>query len=106
MSTVICRGNLLKLMAIQVTFDPASVASATSAEQDITINGVMVGDIVVAINKPSATAGVGIVNARVKSANTVSVTYVNATAGAVDPASEVYTFIIGRPEATSASFNA
>lgn len=103
---IIPQSNLLTIYAVQVTFNPASVATITTAEQDVTVVGVKAGDIVVAVNKPSNTAGVGIVNARVKSADTISLTFVNPTAGSVDPASEVYTLVIGRPESTSASFNA
>lgn len=106
MSSMIPYGNILKVLTITKTFDPASVSAATSAEQDVTVTGVKVGDVVLAVNKPTATAGVGIVNARVKAADTVSLTFMNATAGAVDPASETYTFVIGRPESTSASFAA
>jgi hypothetical protein len=107
MSTSILRGNLLKVFAVQVTFNPASVAAATSAEQSVTVNGVLPSDIVMAVNKPSVTAGVGIVNARASAANTVTLTFMNATAGAIDPASEVYTFIIGRAEPPlGAVFNA
>lgn len=98
MSTTVSRGNLGRVFAVSVTFNPASVAAATSAEQTVTVSGVKTGDIVIAVNKPSATAGVGIVNARVSAADTVALTFMNATAGAVDPASEVYTFVIGRPE--------
>lgn len=106
MTTMIPRGNLLNLYAIAVTFDPASVSTITTAEQDITIAGVKVGDIVVAVNKPSHTTGVTVGNARVKAANTVSVQFVNPTAGSVDAASETWTFVIGRPESVAASFNA
>lgn len=105
MSNMIPYGNILKVFAITKTFDPAAVATITTAEQDVTIVGVKVGDIVLAVNKPSLTTGVGIVNARVKAADTVSLTFVNPTAGSVDPASEAYTFVIGRPESTSASFS-
>lgn len=98
MSTSLLRGNILKVFAVQVTFDPAAVATITTAEQDITVAGVLAGDIVLAVNKPSLTAGVGICNARVKSADTVSVQFVNPTAGSVNPASETYTIVIGRPE--------
>ena len=98
MSVGVIFGNVRGLYAVKVTFNPASVASATSAEQDVTVTGVGANDVVVAVNKPSATAGVGVVNARVKSANTVSLTFMNATAGAVDPASESYTLILARVE--------
>lgn len=105
MSTMIPLGNIFKLRAIQIVFDPASVATITTAEQDITVPGVKVGDIVVAVNKPSLTAGLGICNARVKAANTISVQFVNPTAGAVDAASETYTIVIARPETTPPTFN-
>jgi len=98
MSSQLLRGNLLKIYAVQVTFDPAAVATITTAEQDVTVTGVKVGDIVLAVNKPTLTAGVGIVNARVKAADTVSLQYVNPTAGSVNPASEVYTIVLVRPE--------
>lgn len=78
------------------TINPASIAAATSAEQTFTVTGLAVGDIPVVI-KPSATAGVGIVNARVSAANTLAITFMNATAGAVDPASESYTVLVFRP---------
>jgi hypothetical protein len=96
MSTICARGNIKSIMAVQVVFDPASVATATTAEQDVTVPGVAVGDIVLCVNKPSLTTGVGIVNARVKAANTVSLQFVNPTAGAVNPSSETYTVVIGK----------
>ena len=98
MSTSLPRGNILKMYAVQVVFDAAAVATITTAEQDITVNGVEANDIVIAVNKPSLTAGVGIVNARVKSANTVSLQYVNPTVASVNPASETYTIVLARPE--------
>lgn len=106
MSTTIPRGNLLKVYAVQVSIDVTSKSAATSAEQDITVTGVLAGDIVLAVNKPSLSAGLGVVNARVKSADTVSITFMNATAGAVDPAAETYTLVIGRPEPMGSIFNA
>ena len=103
MSTMIPYGNILKLFAVQVTFDPSAVSTITTAEQDVTVTGVKVGDIVMAVNKPSLTAGVGICNARVKAADTISLQFVNPTAGSVNPASEVYTIVIARPESVAAS---
>lgn len=74
---------------MEVTLDPASVAANTTAEQDFTVKG-LTTDMMVDVNKPSLTAGVGIVNARVKAADTLAITFVNATASGVDPASEAY----------------
>jgi hydrogenase maturation factor len=84
---------------VTFTFDPASVAAATSAEQTVTVSGLKTGDVV-ALTKPTATAGVGIVNVRVSAANTLAVTFMNATASSVDPASETYTLFWFRPEKT------
>ncbi len=103
MSTSITRGNVLKMFAVGVTFDPASVATITTAEQTVTVPGVQVGDIVLAVNKPSNTAGLGIVNARVSAANTIALTLMNTTAGSVDAGSERYVFVIARGEQPSAS---
>lgn len=100
MSTIRPMTNITSISVVQVTFDPAAVSAATTAEQDITVTGVQVGDMVLGINKPTVTAGVGIAGARVKSANTISVTFVNATAGSVNPASEVYTIVLARPAGT------
>jgi hypothetical protein len=106
MSTSIARGNLLKVFALQISIDVTSKSAATTAEQDITITGVKTGDIVLSVNKPTLSAGLGIANARVKSDDTVAVTFINATAGAIDPAAETYTFVIGRPEPMGSIFNA
>lgn len=82
--------------AYTATINPASVAAATSAEQTFTVTGLRTGDIPVVV-KPSLTAGVGIGNARVSATDTLAITFVNATAGAVDPASESYTILVFRP---------
>ncbi len=69
----------------------------TTQEVDVTVNGVLVGDWVF-VNKPSHSTGIGILNVRVKSANTVSITYGNLTGSGVDPASETYSLLIIRPD--------
>jgi hypothetical protein len=53
---------------------------------------------VIAVIGPAALdAGLLIQSARVASANTVTVRLFNSTAGAINEASGVYRFIIGRP---------
>ncbi len=74
--------------------DVASVAAATSAEQTFTISGLETTDTVINLVKPSLSAGLGIGNARVSAANTLAITFVNATAAAIDPASETYTVVV------------
>lgn len=74
----------------KATLDVASVASATTAEQTFTVTGLQAGSAVF-VNKPDLDAGLGIANARVSAADTIAITFVNATAGAIDPAAgEVY----------------
>lgn len=98
MTTLVCRGNIRAMFAVSVTYDPANITgTATTTEQDITVTGVKVGDIAF-VNKPSSTAGVTIGNVRVKAADTVSIQWVNPTAGAVNPASEAYLILIVRPD--------
>jgi hypothetical protein len=80
------------------TINPASVAAATSAEQTFTVTGLEVGDIPVVV-KPTASAGLGLVNARVSAANTLALTFMNATASPIDAASESYTILAFRPAA-------
>ena len=70
------------------TIDLASVAANTSAEQDITVTGVTTSDVILNVIKPTAEAGIGIVGARIKAADTVALTIMNATASAVNAASQ------------------
>jgi hypothetical protein len=102
MSTNIARGNIVKMFAVSVTWDPAAVATITTAEQTVTVPGVQLGDIVVTWNKPTNTTGAMPVNCRVSAANTIAVSFVNPTAGSVNPASEAWTFVIARPETPGA----
>lgn len=103
MTTNIVRGNVMSIECVDITWDPAAVATITTAEQDVTVPGVLPGDIILSWIKPTNTTGAMPVNARVKSADTVSVTFVNPTAGSVNPASETWKFVIGRVSGTCPS---
>lgn len=96
MSAGIIDGNIAALFAGSLVIDPASVATITTAEQSFTFPGVRVDDIILSVTKPTLTAGLGIVNARVSAANTVALTFVNPTAGAIDAASQTYKFVFAR----------
>jgi len=89
-------GSSVLLFDFDVTINPASVAANTTAEQTFTVNGLGANDIPLVVLKPSATAGVGIVGWRNAGANTIGITFVNATAGAIDPPSESYKIVIIR----------
>lgn len=97
MSVGIIAGNTASINLVSLAIDVASVAANTTAEQDFTLTGLAVGDLVF-VNKPSLSAGLGIVNARVKAANTLSLTFVNATASPINPSSETYTIGVLRAE--------
>lgn len=97
MTTAVVRGNIRAMFAVAVTFDPAAVATITTAEQTVTVTGAKVGDFVIAM-KPTLTTGVTIGNVRVSAADTIAIQFVNPTAGSVNPASETWQFLVIRPE--------
>ena len=93
------QSNLARLNAVTLTYNPGSIAANTvAADSALTIVGVRAGDIVIAAIKPTVSAGLGVVGARVSGDNTVLVTFVNATAAPIDPGSEVWTFVIATPD--------
>lgn len=84
-------GGGVMMLRGSITLSPALIAQATTAEQDLTVVGLKVGDAVF-VTKPTAQAGLGIVGARVSAADTLSVTFCNVPAGGnITPtASQVY----------------
>ena len=81
----------------EVTIDVASVAANTSAEQTFTVPG-LTTDMFVSVNKPSLDAGLAVGNVRVSAANTLAITFINSTAGAIDPSSEAYKLKWEKPD--------
>lgn len=77
-----------------LVIDPPSIAAATTAEQAFSLNEVEVGDSVLSVTKPTNTAGLGIVGARISGSNTISITFMNCTGAAIDAPSETYTIDI------------
>jgi hypothetical protein len=81
----------------QVTFDAASCGAAAVTIQTVTIPGALPGDVVL-LAPPAAglsvavSVGVGYVSA----ADTCKVPFTNPTAGALDPASAVYDYVLLR----------
>lgn len=88
--------QLHSIDVVEVVKDVGSISANTTTEITFTINGVRSDDFVVA-SKPSLDAGLVVGSSRVSSDNTVSVTISNPTAGAVDPGSETYRFLVLRP---------
>lgn len=86
----------IKAMArISQSLTPVSVASVATVEQTFTVPGVQVGDCI-GITPPSITAGVAPVCARASAANTIAVTFINSTGGALVPAAGVYQILVTR----------
>lgn len=85
-----------QLTEFQPTINPAAVGANATSEQTFTVTGVKADDVVLTINKPTHTSGVGIVGYRVSADDTIAITFMNTTAGSVDPPSETYKVIILR----------
>ena len=104
--STIARGNVSGLWILSITISPSSVAANTTVEQTFTVGGLQIGDFV-EVNKPSAQAGMGIVNSRVSAASTLAITFSNNTASPIVPtANEVYSLEVTRPENLSSGNSA
>ncbi len=69
----------------------ALVAGNTTAEQAVTVTGLVATDICVGVQKPSLQAGICIAQCRVSAANTVGLSFGNFTGGNLTPtANEIY----------------
>lgn len=82
----------------QLNINPGSIAANTSAEQTFTLNGLLATDIILAVVKPTLTAGFDVGNTRVSAANTAAITFNNNTSSPIDAPAENYQFVIFRPE--------
>lgn len=102
MTVGITNGNAAGIYVIEASLTPAEVATIVTVEQDFTVTGLKVGDAVT-VCPPGITAGASIVCARVKSANTLSIQFVNPTAGNVTPLAGTHRIVVYRPEGGAAS---
>jgi len=95
------------IQTIAVSMTPVAVATITTAEQSFGSNGVsqataatgiLAGDVILAVNPPSMTAGVGISGFRVDTATNDKyyVQFVNPTAGSVTPPSGTWLITVAR----------
>jgi len=89
------KGAFIKVFTLDVG-TVGSVTANSTIEADFTIAGLDTGDTVVGVEKPTHQAGIGIVGARIKAADTLSLTYMNTTAGGVVPTDEDYKITILR----------
>ena len=92
------QGMFSEMWAVKGTadFGNAATGSGTFASLDATVPGVAIGDIVMGVAVGVDTVDTCIVGA-VTAANTVTLTLMNNSAGAVDLASTTVKFVVGRP---------
>jgi hypothetical protein len=79
-----------------VDFGNAATGSGTFASADVTVPGVALGDIVMGISAGVDTVDT-VIGGAVTAANTVTLTVLNNTTGAVDLTSTTLKFIVVRP---------
>lgn len=87
------RGYVLDIRQMDVTWNPASLAANTHVEETVTATGVKVGDIILAVIKPTFTQGFQVGQGRVSAADTLAVQVCNGTGSASNPGSETYNVI-------------
>ena len=105
MSNILADGNVTSLFVVSFTpAAPASVAANTSVEQTFTIQGLRLGqnDFIMGTHRGgNFQAGLSVGNGRISAVNTVSLTFINNTAGAIVPTpNTTYRLLICRTEKT------
>jgi len=88
--------NEMWMVTETVNFGNAATGSGTFASVDVTVPNVALGDIVMGVSMGVDTVD-AVVAGAVTAANTVTLTLLNNTTGAVDLASTTCKFIVGRP---------
>lgn len=91
--TLIINGGTVTgaVIAQSITISPVAVAASTSAEQTFAIANLGTDDVVLSVTKPTVQAGLGIAGARVASAGTIGINFMNSSTVSVTPtASQVY----------------
>jgi hypothetical protein len=105
MATVIERGSkqfqgafseLWLVRETALNFGNAATGSGTFASLDVTVPGVALGDIVMGVSVGVDTVD-AVIGGAVTAANTVTLTLLNNSAGAIDLASTTGRFLVGRP---------
>jgi hypothetical protein len=86
----------VNLLTFTATIAPALVAANITAEQTLTVSGLLLDDIMISSSYPTHDAGIVVYNVRVTADDQVKINYGNVTAGGITPTSQVYTFYIIR----------
>lgn len=79
-------GNIWKIGVFNITLSPVAVAAITAPEQSFAATGIgLLTTDQVQVQCMAPLAGVGIANARVSAADTLTIQFVNPTAGSLTP---------------------
>jgi len=91
-------GNMWKVGIFQLSLTPTIVATITTVEEAFANTGIglLTTDVVEVTSVAAQTVGVGIVNARVSAADTLSIQFMNPTAAGVTPVSGLYNVVVYR----------
>ena len=84
------------LVTETVNFGNAATGSGTFASVDVTVPNVALGDMLLGVSVGVDTID-GVIYGAVTAANTVTLTLLNNSGGAIDLASTTCKFIVGRP---------
>lgn len=100
---MIPEGNTQQLYLMKATLSPAQVAANTTAEQTFSVPGLrLTTDMIGAVSKPTAQAGLGIVGWRVTANDTLGITFSNNTGAGITPtASQEYLIQVCRIDGTA-----
>lgn len=96
----IARGNVIMTMVLQVNITPVAVAGSTTAEQNFTIPGLVVGDQVssFALQGAYPNSDISWVNGRVPANNVLTIAFQNGNGGSASPPAGVYYLEVNRVE--------
>lgn len=83
------RQNVAAIKDFKLTIDPSTVSANSTEEQSFSTNEIESNDLILSVNKPSHTSGVGIAGFRAGD-NKIFITFVNPTGSGADPGSEDY----------------
>jgi hypothetical protein len=89
------RGIFSDTWAVSCTLDSASVADQAAGTDTVTVTGVALGDVVIAMSAGVDEAGL-VRRAYVSAANTVTISTTNTTGGSVNLASTTVKLVIAR----------
>src|SRR5271166_2691306 len=73
---------------------PAAVTAHTTSEVSMTVNGIVATDMIVAIVKPTAQAGLAVGTARTSTTSTVAASFGNVTGATVTPTTTETYFVV------------